>query len=268
MRRFLLLPLLAGPALAPALPAQAVFWPPNGHWYEAVSAPAGIDWMTAVAITSAPGQHLAVITDASENAFVFSLINAPLYWQADPSGENVGPWIGAGLIPGGPNGLNWYWATAEPFLYTAWASGQPNGSGDLGAHFADPAAPTRAATWGDRAAAAVTAPGYVVEYEFMLDGLVPGAAGGPNGLFTSWGTPGLQVTFLASLQAGATAVPGCGGLVVNLASPVAIATAVTNAGGQASRTILIPGSLAGRGAFFQAVERSACRVTNLVYEVL
>lgn len=269
---FILCILPAASALAALAPAQAVHWAPgaggNGHWYEAAAVPGGVDWTTAVQTTSTPGQHLVTLANGAENAFVFSLINTPGFWQPDGAGANVGPWIGAGIIPSGPNGPNWFWVTAENFSFTAWAAGQPDGTGDLGGHYADPAAPSRSATWGDRAATADLAPGYVVEYEFMMDSIVPGAAGGPNGLFTYWGTPGKQVHFLASTRAGATAVPGCGGLVVNLSNPTVIATAVTNSGGAATKTILIQAGLSGRGVFFQAVERAGCRTSNLIYEVL
>lgn len=267
-----LLAVLAGILSATgAAHAQLVHWSPaaggNGHWYRAVGTPNGIDWMSAVGLTSVPGQHLATLTSVGEHAFVFALIDSPQFWQAYTTGENVGPWIGAGIIPGGPNGPNWYWVTSEAFVYNAWAVGEPNGAGDLGAHFAAPA-PARAATWGDRDAVALTAPGFVIEYEFLMDALVPGAAGGPNTLYARWGNPGANVVFLASTQAGAVVVPGCGGLVVNLQNPSVIGGAVAAPNGTAAKTIGLPGSLAGRGVFFQAVDRAACRVTNLHYQVL
>ena len=74
--------------------------------------------------------------------------------------------------------------------------------------------------------------------------------------------------FLAGLQVGAVNVPGCGGLVVNLANPNVLGTGTTDAAGGATKTLLIPGSLAGRVAYFQAVDKAACRVTNLVIETL
>ena len=156
--------------------------------------------------------------------------------------------------------------TAEHFIHAEWAAGERNGSGDLGGHYSS-TAPARASDWGDRDATAQTL-GYVIEYEFLMDAIVPGAAGGPNGLFARWGNPGATVHFLASTQVGGVAVPGCGGLVVNLFRPAVIGTAVASGNGTASKTILIPGSLAGRGVYFQAVDKSACRVTNLLYEVL
>lgn len=263
-----LIPFFVGAALAAPVSAQAVHWPINGHWYEPVATPGGIDWSSATILTSVPGQHLATIADAAENAFVFGLVDVAGLWATEPSGENVGPWIGAGYVPSGPNGPNWFWSTGEPFLYTAWAAGEPNGGApDLGGHYSA-TAPARAATWGDRAAIVASAPGYVIEYEFMLDRPVPGAAGGPNGFFTYWGSPGSTVVFLASLQVGFTAVPGCAGLGVNLNAPAVIGSGVTNAAGSASLTILIPPNLSGRSAFFQATERARCRVTNLVFEVL
>jgi len=60
--------------------ALAEVWPGNGHDYEAVLAPDGITWDAANAAAVASGKHLATITSAAENDFVFSLLSAPELW--------------------------------------------------------------------------------------------------------------------------------------------------------------------------------------------
>lgn len=105
----------------------AVQWGGNGHFYEAVSVPEGITWTEARLAAEATGRHLATIGTTAENAFVFSLIDDPLFWNG-PSG----PWLG-GTQPDGspePDG-NWQWLTGEPFGYTNWSPGQPNNAGEI-----------------------------------------------------------------------------------------------------------------------------------------
>jgi hypothetical protein len=255
--------------------AQAVHWSPaaggNGHWYEVVGTPAGIDWHTAQADASGAGGHLATIATDAENGFCFGLVDAPQYWYADSFNSNIGPWLGGWQAPGSsePAG-GWSWITGEPWTTTAWASGEPNNSGNTenALHFFHNPAPARTAHWNDITDTVATVLGYLIEYEFTLEQIVPGAAGGPNGFFTSWGNPGHRVYFLASLRTGSAPVPGCAGTAVSLMNPTLLGYGTTSGGGGASLTILIQGSLRGRTAHFQAVDRTACRVSNRVTELL
>lgn len=118
--------LLAGcvPARA-GCPAGAVKWN-NGHCYEAVLAP-GVSWDQAQDDCVARGGHLATITSAEENAFVFSLVSGnPSFWYLDGYGNGLGPWLGGYQTSGsaGP-GQGWRWVTGEPFAYTNWETDQP-----------------------------------------------------------------------------------------------------------------------------------------------
>src|SRR5882672_3346614 len=66
----------------------------NGHFYEAVQAPAGITWDDAEAYAAAHGGYLATITSKEENAFVFKLVDDAGFWMDGPRGESLGPWLG------------------------------------------------------------------------------------------------------------------------------------------------------------------------------
>jgi hypothetical protein len=107
--------------------SQLVQWPVaqggNGHFYEVVSAPAGITWSNASLAATNRGGYLATITSAEENTFIFNLATADAtVWYS-----GYGPWLG-GIQPAGsaePGG-GWTWITGETFTYKNWAPGQPN----------------------------------------------------------------------------------------------------------------------------------------------
>jgi len=106
--------------------SRLVQWRPvdggNGHFYRAVSVPQGISWTDASRAAKRAGGHLATITSAAENAFVYDLIKDSVYWY-----KYCGPWIGAYQPEGSPEPAGgWRWVTSEPFTYTNWHSGQPN----------------------------------------------------------------------------------------------------------------------------------------------
>lgn len=137
----------------------------NGHFYNVVSVTRGISWPDADTATIARGSgwHLATITSADENAFVYGLLaGKPQFWACcDDAGNAQGPWLGAVKSGGGPGDFTW--VTGEPFAYTNWAAGQPAGIGDRITLFAAnaPDAPTWARTGG--ASEAVLS--YVIETE-------------------------------------------------------------------------------------------------------
>jgi hypothetical protein len=105
--------------------AEPVQWTANGHFYDVVLAPGTLSWEEANTAATAAGGHLATITSAAENNFVFSLVNQPRFWNG-----YSGPWLGGYQDPATqqPTG-NWRWVTGESWTYTNWQAGQPNDSG-------------------------------------------------------------------------------------------------------------------------------------------
>ncbi|MGA2498115.1 MAG: Ig-like domain-containing protein, partial [Tepidisphaeraceae bacterium] len=93
----------------------------NDHWYEVVQTPSIISWNDAEAAAEARGGHLATITSAQEDAFVYNTIVAPNFNPVD----NQGPWIG-GYWDNSAYHV-WKWVTGEPFgSYTNWYPGEPD----------------------------------------------------------------------------------------------------------------------------------------------
>jgi len=104
----------------------------NGHFYEAIVVPEGIDWQTAQSAAEQKGRYLATITSAQENAFVFDLIDDNTDLWNFRSSDVLGPWIGGfqPLDAVEPDG-DWKWVTNEDFVYTNWSQGLPQPD-DLG----------------------------------------------------------------------------------------------------------------------------------------
>jgi len=131
--------------------AEPVQWSGNGHFYEVVYVGDGLTWDQADQSATAAGRHLATITSAAENNFVFSLVDDPQFWTLT-GWKAKGPWLGGYQFPdtGGPAD-QWQWVTGEPWTYTNWAPGQPNDYGLYGEdkmHFFS-ATEARASTWND-----------------------------------------------------------------------------------------------------------------------
>ena len=117
--------------------ATLVEWPissgGNGHFYEVVVVPEGIDWGSANSEAIAAGGYLATITSEAENDFIFDLVRvfeefwSPRIWPEWLPLYLNGPWLG-GFQPEGSPELagNWQWVTGEPFVFSNWATGEPD----------------------------------------------------------------------------------------------------------------------------------------------
>jgi hypothetical protein len=89
----------------------------NGHWYQVVVAPGGgLLWDAAQAMAVAKGAHLATLTSSSEWGFTFPLVGSRLTVLG--AFRNEGP----GALHEG-----WQWVTGEPWAYSRWFAGEPNG---------------------------------------------------------------------------------------------------------------------------------------------
>ena len=133
--------------------------PANGHYYQIV--PMNVDWPTADQMASSMSHmgfagHLVTISDAAEDAFVYSTL------AGGPLGNS---WLGAyqdmtSPTYSEPSG-GWTWVTGEPFNYTNWTAGEPNNGGGqehfLGYWPAD--------RWNDYTAVSGNVGSFVVEFE-------------------------------------------------------------------------------------------------------
>jgi hypothetical protein len=91
----------------------------NGHSYQGFDQASIITYEDASAICKGNGGYLAVVTSQSENDFVYT------NFGIDKSGVNKNIWLGATE----DTANNWHWINGEPWSYTNWAAGQPDGSG-------------------------------------------------------------------------------------------------------------------------------------------
>ena len=169
----LLLLATSGSLVHRAFSQTFVEWPiaagGNGHLYAAVSAlPGGIDRPTANAQALALGGTLVTIGSATENAFVFSLIDrADMWMPVDNNTRNGGPWIGAFQQTNAfePD-CGWVWDGGELWTYDNWEIGEPNnvGAGEGRMLFWSNNLTQRRPVWNDWPGANLTA-GYVVEIQ-------------------------------------------------------------------------------------------------------
>ena len=141
----------------------------EGHYYNVIQVPEGINWWDAKAAAEASvhnglSGHLATITSQGETDFVNALF----------AGESGSTWIGGYQPPGSdePEG-GWEWITAEPWEYTNWHGTEPN-DGAPG----EDALSLKPAIWGKQwndGKSNQPLPRYVVEYdEYDPIPLIPG----------------------------------------------------------------------------------------------
>ena len=157
----------------------------EGHTYELIKVPPpGISWASASAAAEAAkigtvSGHLATITSADENAFLYSLIAPPVLEQYPGRSE---AWIGGFQTPGSAEpGFGWGWVNDEGPIstssdpvpgYSNWQSGEPNDAGGedhltLGRYDGNlpPAGGGIAGTWNDSNESQGNIGGYIIEWD-------------------------------------------------------------------------------------------------------
>lgn len=135
----------------------------NDHFYNAIVVPGGLPWEDARLNAESVGGYLATLTSEAENAFVFSLVDAPEFWFPS-GGHNHGPWLGGLQPPGSPEPAGgWEWVTGEPWSYTHWHPTQPDNNGNQDRVIFYSSDLSRASTWDDIGGAQIPIRGYVVE---------------------------------------------------------------------------------------------------------
>lgn len=152
--------------------AQPAYWDPaaggNGHYYEVVAVPTGINWWEARLQAAARGGQLATITSAAENTFVHGLAAAKTdAWYVDGANNTQGPFLGALQADGSPEPAGgWAWITGELFTYTNWSANEPNngGNNEKSLQYYGLGPNNRAATWND-IPETLAARGYIVEID-------------------------------------------------------------------------------------------------------
>jgi len=149
----------------------------NGHWYKAVINTNNLNWTQVDQLARIEGGHLATIGSDAENQFVFSLINSPEFFSG--AGYNgSGPAIG-GYFPDGAQNLqtDWAWETGEPWVYTNWAPGQPDDSGETRTHYWSGSQGVPAPTWNNLSPTDSNLGGYVIERESKTNSSASGFYG-------------------------------------------------------------------------------------------
>jgi hypothetical protein len=118
---------------ASAQTTQAVEWKVseggNGHWYQLVIS-GQTTWPAARTASEERGGHLATVTSASEEAFIALLAaraSHPTAWVDDQAVTAAGPWLGGYQPLGATSSQPWAWVNGEPWNWTGWAAGEPNG---------------------------------------------------------------------------------------------------------------------------------------------
>jgi len=163
---------LASSLAAPmAAQAQAVYDAADNLWYEAVyTGPSGTTWNVAAADAVAMGGFLAAPTDASQDAFVYSLVTDPKYWTGlSINSDRLGPWLGIYSTTAGSENFV-YSGSGDPLgSYHPWGPNQPDGYGG-GTQAVDfYAFASEGSTWGDTPEGGVAGfpfpTGFVVQFD-------------------------------------------------------------------------------------------------------
>jgi hypothetical protein len=129
--------------------AQPILNPANGHYYELVTTPR--TWANARAeaetrMHAGVAGHLVTISNQQEQDFLITTFGQSMREK---------------YIGGSEVNMIWDWVNGEPFNYTNWAPGEPNGGGVINFHGAN-----ALGSWNDVPASLQL--GYFVEYDTLF----------------------------------------------------------------------------------------------------
>ena len=191
--------------------ANPILNPLNGHYFDAISVPEGIDWYDAniqaeaMSFMGVSG-YLAVTATPGELDFIMSRFPqacSNLYWlggfQPEGSPEPAG---------------NWQWVNGEPWSYTNWGSGQPNNYADSedGLRFSG-----TSVHWNDISRYNTGSKGFVVEFEAPIPNPVLNLANGHY--YEAISASGGITWYDAATQAEAVTFMGMPGHLAAITSP-------------------------------------------------
>jgi hypothetical protein len=156
------------PTLLFAAPFQ---WSGNNHYYEVIKyndQNGGPFWTEAKNLAQSStfndglntyAGHLVTITSSEENAFILSIFP-----------DTSSYWIGAYQIPdSSAENIGWCWVNNESFVYSNWASGEPNDNGDGEENNEENYAfMNSSGSWVDIDNELFFTSGYIVEYDEIL----------------------------------------------------------------------------------------------------
>jgi len=164
---------------ATTIGADQVYYPGNGHVYQFVSAPSGIDWTNAKAAADAMTYqgltgYLTTITSQAENDYVSARLEGAGWMGAsDAASESVWKWVdgpesGTNFCTGNYSAGTPAGCLANSGRYSNWNSGEPNDSfnnqeadhGEDCGQFLSGAS----GKWNDLPCTNATLQGYVVEF--------------------------------------------------------------------------------------------------------
>lgn len=162
----------AWPLFAYNVAAAALQWSAskggNDHWYEIIAFTNSVTWETAQADAKDRGGYVATITSMQEQSFLEKSL-LPQSPDGPESFDAWGWWLGAGKSE---TSGQWSWSNGEAFSFSAWATNQPDSSGQIArlAIFAQDATAWNAAfelgRWDDVVTEnAWLIHGYILEYE-------------------------------------------------------------------------------------------------------
>jgi len=170
----------------------------NGHYYELVLVPGGINWLDAREAAEERAYlglrgHLATITSEQENDFITVDLMA---------GNIVNAHVGGYQDYGAPDysepGGGWRWVTGEPWEYANWGDSNPNNNGDEDSVNVYASGTSYSKMWNDYPDDLGGIFGYVVEYR-----LAPAAVYHVDGVNGSDSYDGRTVeTAFATIQKG------------------------------------------------------------------